>query len=74
MPKVDGYEVLRTLKNAPETATIPFIFFTASAQQEDIDRGKMSAADAYLTKPVRFRDLEAIIDQYLTQHSGTSTV
>jgi CheY-like chemotaxis protein len=57
MPKVDGYEVLRTLKNAPETATIPFIFFTASAQQEDIDRGKMSAADAYLTKPVRFRDL-----------------
>jgi len=36
MPEVNGYEVLSTLRQDSRTATIPFIFLTAMADQGDI--------------------------------------
>lgn len=51
MPKVDGYKVCGLLKNDARYSKIPFILFTARAQQDDIEVGKDVGADAYVTKP-----------------------
>jgi len=51
MPIKNGYEVYETLKPFIKENTIGFIFLTASAQQKDIAKGKVSGADAYITKP-----------------------
>src|SRR4029079_14538415 len=39
MPGTDGFGVLGAMRSRPETATIPFIFLTASADKEDLARG-----------------------------------
>lgn len=57
MPGIDGYEVLATLAQHPETAAIPFIFLTARADKADIRRGMLLGADDYLTKPFEEQEL-----------------
>lgn len=57
MPGIDGYEVLATLAQHPETAAIPFIFLSARADKADIRRGMLLGADDYLTKPFEEQDL-----------------
>ena len=51
MPELDGYEVVKTLRRNPATATIPFIFLTAKADKTDLRQGMELGADDYLTKP-----------------------
>jgi two-component system phosphate regulon response regulator PhoB len=52
LPKVDGYEICRRLRNRVETETIPIIFLSAKVEEEDQVEGLMIGADDYLTKPV----------------------
>ena len=51
MPEMDGYAVLKELKNHANTATIPFIFLTAKVDKSDLREGMDLRADDYLTKP-----------------------
>lgn len=51
MPELDGYGVLKALRQDPVTATIPFIFLTAKADRADLRQGMELGADDYLTKP-----------------------
>ena len=51
MPEMDGLEVLRRLKGAPETSSIPVVMLTALDQHEDIVRGYETGADFYIPKP-----------------------
>lgn len=51
MPEIDGYDVLRTLRQNSLAATIPFIFLTAQSDKTDFRRGMELGADDYLTKP-----------------------
>jgi DNA-binding NarL/FixJ family response regulator len=61
MPELDGHGVLNALRQAEDTASIPFIFLTARGEQEDLRSGMNRGADDYLTKPVARLDLlEAI--------------
>ncbi len=53
MPEMDGYEVMRRLREAPETATIPVILLTALDSLEDEERGLLQGAMDYITKPIR---------------------
>ena len=57
MPEMDGFEVLKRLRNAPETAFIPLIFLTGKAERADIRQGMKLGADDYLTKPFRPQEL-----------------
>jgi adenylate cyclase len=52
MPDMDGYEVLRRLRQHPPTAHIPIIFLTALASSKDERLGLDLGALDYLTKPV----------------------
>ena len=52
MPDMDGYEVLRRIRQHTPTANIPVIFLTALASQQDERLGMDLGAVDYLTKPV----------------------
>ncbi len=54
MPKVDGYEVCRTLR---ETRTIPVIVVSAKVAEEDKERMFALGADDYITKPFSFKEM-----------------
>ena len=51
LPKMNGYEVLSSLRNNWETGQIPLIFLTAKTQREHIRQGMEMGADDYITKP-----------------------
>ncbi|MDP5338218.1 MAG: EAL domain-containing response regulator, partial [Nodularia sp. (in: cyanobacteria)] len=64
MPEMDGYGVLKVLRQEPLTATIPFIFLTAKSAKADFRQGMDMGADDYLTKPfTRAELLGAIINR-----------
>jgi adenylate cyclase len=52
MPKVDGLEVCRRLKNDPSLPFIPIILVTSKGDTKDVVMGLEAGADEYLTKPV----------------------
>lgn len=54
LPKVSGLEVLKTIKNNPQTRTIPVIIVTSSAEDPDIKAAYDLGANSYVVKPVDF--------------------
>src|SRR5215211_3936114 len=51
MPRMDGIEAVRRLKQDPELRTIPVILVTAKADTRDVVQGLDAGGDDYLTKP-----------------------
>jgi two-component system, OmpR family, phosphate regulon response regulator PhoB len=51
MPKLDGFEVCRQLKNEPDTAAIKVVMLTARGAEVDRARGRDVGADDYFIKP-----------------------
>ena len=51
MPRLDGVEVCRALRQTPACAHTRVVMLTACAQEEDRSRGLAAGADDYLTKP-----------------------
>ena len=51
MPKGDGFETCRRIKQDSRTATIPVILLTARTRREDREHGQEVGADGYITKP-----------------------
>jgi len=50
LPGIDGFEVLRQVKEDPNTASIPVIILSNLGQQEDVERGMKLGAVDYLIK------------------------
>lgn len=54
MPKVDGIEVLRKIKNDPYRKIIPVVVLTSSKEERDIIESYKLGVNAYIVKPVEF--------------------
>jgi two-component system response regulator len=54
LPKVDGMEVLRRLKDDARTRTIPVVILTSSKEERDLATGYNLGANSYIQKPVDF--------------------
>lgn len=54
MPKVDGIEVLRKIKNDDQKKVIPVVILTSSKEERDIIESYNLGVNAYVVKPVEF--------------------
>jgi len=57
MPRMNGLELVKGLKDDPATASIPVILLSAKAQATDVRAGLDAGADDYVTKPFEPLDL-----------------
>ena len=61
LPKVDGLEVLRTLKSDSRTKMIPVVVLTSSREEKDIVESYRLGVNSYIVKPVDFEKfIEAV--------------
>ena len=65
MPKLDGYGVLKHLREDVRTAKIPLIFLTGNTDENNRDWAWHLGANDYLTKPISFSKLLAVINKQL---------
>lgn len=65
LPGMDGLAATALLKHDPATAAIPVIALTAMAMKEDQEKTRAAGCDAYIAKPLRYRELYAVIDTLL---------
>jgi len=68
LPKVDGVEVIETLRR--EERTFPVLILTARSHWQDKVRGLEAGADDYLTKPFHMEELAARINALLRRAAG----
>lgn len=61
LPRVDGLEVLRQIKQDPVARTIPVVLLTSSREERDIAEGYKFGVNSYITKPVVFEEFEAAV-------------
>jgi DNA-binding response OmpR family regulator len=66
LPKLNGYQVCRLLKQDRRFSSIPVIMVTARTQDRDYVQGKECGADDYLTKPFVFPDLLQVVERHLS--------
>lgn len=63
LPKVDGLEVLATVKGDPRTRAIPVVMLTSSREESDLVRSYELGVNAFVVKPVGFKEFfDAIQD------------
>jgi DNA-binding response OmpR family regulator len=65
MPKMDGFELTRRLREDEATSRMPIILLTARSQESDVQRGFDSGADDYLRKPFSPQELRARVQAIL---------
>ncbi len=61
MPRLDGLEVARRLRQDPRTRAIRLVLVSARAQAADLRRGEDTGVDAYVTKPFEPDELVAVV-------------
>ena len=63
LPRLDGLEVLRQIKEDPALARIPVVILTTSHSEPDIAEAYARRANSYLVKPVDFQQFSNLMDQ-----------
>lgn len=63
LPKVDGLEVLKAVRESSELRSIPIVMLTSSREEPDLQRAYELGVNAYVVKPVEFRDFVAAISE-----------
>src|SRR5947209_6203712 len=63
LPRVDGRQVLRTIKGDPSLASIPVVVLTTSSAVEDIAACYGAHTNAYITKPAGYEDFVDVVRQ-----------
>lgn len=62
MPKMNGIEVLASVRGDPWLRTIPVIVLTSSQAEEDVAQCYKLMASCYLSKPPEFRELKQLVN------------
>jgi len=63
MPKVDGLQVLKKIKEDPELRTLPVVMLTSSREERDLIESYRLGVNAYVVKPVHFLQFVESIKQ-----------
>lgn len=62
LPKVDGIDVLRAIKESDELKSIPVVILTTSEAEKDVAKAYYNHANSYLVKPVGFEEFKKLMD------------
>ena len=65
LPGMDGLAATALLKQDSATAAIPIIALTAMAMKADREKSQLAGCDAYIAKPLRYKELYTAIDTLL---------
>ncbi|HFC10003.1 MAG TPA: response regulator [Chloroflexi bacterium] len=65
MPDISGLDVLREIRNDARLQALPVILLSAKSTPLEIEEGMQAGANLYLTKPVRFDELQRAIEEVL---------
>jgi two-component system, response regulator len=61
LPKIDGLQVLKELKNDSRTRTIPVVIMTSSTEERDLVEGYNLGVNSYIQKPVDFEQFRTTV-------------
>ena len=61
LPKVDGLQVLETIRNDPAISSVPIVMLTSSREEQDVLRSYKLGVNAFVVKPVEFKAFLAAI-------------
>jgi len=70
MPKMDGWTLVRSLRQRSDLALTPVIFLSALGSDEDRIQGFRLGADDYLPKPFRFEELDLRVSNALRKRKA----
>ena len=73
LPGMDGLAATAILKHDPTTASIPIIALSALAMKADEERSQTAGCDAYIVKPLRYKELYAVMEHLLVQQGPADT-
>jgi signal transduction histidine kinase/CheY-like chemotaxis protein len=73
MPGMDGLEAISRIRQQPELEPIPIIALTALAMEGDREKCLAVGANEYLTKPVKLKQLNDIIQQFLVLQTSQAS-
>ena len=73
LPGMDGLAATAILKQDPATAAIPVIALSALAMEADKERSRAAGCDAYIVKPLRYRELYAVMEHSLLEMQSRTT-
>jgi PAS domain S-box-containing protein len=65
LPQMDGFEVLRRLRQHPATRAVPVVAVSANAMHSDIEQARQAGFADYVTKPLELARLLAVVDRVL---------
>jgi CheY-like chemotaxis protein len=63
LPKIDGLDVLRSLRAAERTALLPVVVLTSSVEEQDLVRSYRLGANSFVRKPVDFNQFADAVRQ-----------
>ncbi len=67
MPGLSGYEVCQKLRENPSTSHVPVVLLTALSEVEDRIHGYNVGADIFMTKPINYQELMAMIKKFMKE-------
>lgn len=62
LPRIDGLEILKDIKNTDELCSIPVVVLTTSEADRDITRAYLNHANSYLVKPVGYEEFNKLME------------
>jgi two-component system, response regulator len=62
LPKRDGHEVLKDIKNSDDLRTIPVVILTTSKNEYDVKKAYLNHANSYLVKPLGFDEFQQMTE------------
>jgi two-component system cell cycle response regulator DivK len=73
LPGMDGLAATAVLKQDPATASIPIIALSALAMKADEERSQSAGCDAYIVKPLRYKELYTVMERLMAEPRPPAT-
>jgi two-component system chemotaxis response regulator CheY len=65
MPNLDGYKLIKTIREDPEYIDLPIIILSSLSRDEDINEGMSAGANSYLIKPFNTKRIQYEVAKYI---------